>query len=252
MKELKAWHEDDRFWEKVSPIVFGQHCRESTAPQINQLTALLGLEPPMTILDLCCGLGRHSMELARRGFIVTGVDRTAVYLEKAKKQAGAENLPIEFIREDMRQFCRPDTFDVVLNFYTSFGYFENPAEDQRVLVNMEKSLKPGGRLVMDMAGKEILARLFRERDWHEDDGVIWLEERKVSKDWTWIDNRWILLRGDKRDEFRVSHRLYSAAELAALLKDCGFQSVDIFGNLAGAPYDHTAERLVVVAHKRRE
>ena len=249
MKELKAWHEDDRFWEKVSPIVFGQQCRESTAPQINQITALLGLKPPLMILDLCCGLGRHSMELARRGFAVTGVDRTAIYLEKAKKQAAAEKLQIEFIQEDMRKFCRPDTFEIVLNFYTSFGYFENPAEDRRVIVNMEKSLKKGGRLVMDMAGKEILARIFRERDWHEEDGVIWLEERKVSKDWTWIDNRWILLRGDKRDEFRVSHRLYSAAELAALLKDCGFRSVDIYGNLAGAPYDHTAERLVVVAHK---
>jgi len=249
MKELKAWHEDDQFWEKVSPIVFGQQCRQSTAPQINQITVLLGLKPPMTVLDLCCGLGRHSMELARRGFTVTGVDRTAVYLEKAKKQANAENLPIEFIQEDMRKFCRPDTFDLVLNFYTSFGYFENPAEDRRVIVNMEKSLKQGGRLVMDMAGKEILARIFRERDWHEDDGVIWLEERKVSKDWTWIDSRWILLRGDKRDEFRVSHRLYSAAELAALLKDCGFRSVDIYGNLAGAPYDQNAERLVVVAHK---
>ena len=249
MKELKAWHEDDRFWEKVSPIVFGQQCRQSTAPQINQLTALLGLKPPMAVLDLCCGLGRHSMELARRGFTVTGVDRTAVYVEKAKKLAAAEKLEIEFIQEDMRQFCRPDTFDLVLNFYTSFGYFENPAEDRRVIVNMEKSLKKGGRLVMDMAGKEILARIFRERDWHEEDGVIWLEERKVSKDWTWIDNRWILLRGDRRDEFRVSHRLYSAAELAALLKDCGFRSVEIYGNLAGGPYDHTAERLVAVGHK---
>ena len=98
-------------------------------------------------------------------------------------------------------------------------------------------------------GKEILARIFRERDWREEGGVMWLEERKVSKDWSWIDNRWILLRGDKRQEFRVSHRLYSAAELAALLRECGFGKVEIHGDLAGSPYDHTAERLVVVAQK---
>jgi SAM-dependent methyltransferase len=249
MKELKSWYEDDGFWQKVSPILFGEKCWKSTVPQIDEVTRLLNLKPPMTILDLCCGLGRHSLELARRGFEATGVDRTAIYLEKARAQAAADGLKIEFVQDDMRKFCRTDAFDVVLNFYTSFGYFENPAEDRRVIVNMEKSLKKGGRLVMEMMGKEILARIFRERDWREEEGVIWLEERKVSKDWTWIDSRWIMLEGSKRNEFRVSHRLYSAAELAALLKDCGFRSVDIYGNLAGAPYDHTAERLVVVAHK---
>jgi SAM-dependent methyltransferase len=249
MKELKSWYEDDGFWKKVSPILFGEKCWKSTAPQIDQVTHLLGLKPPLEILDLCCGLGRHSLELARRGFTVTGVDRTAVYLEKARQQAESEKLPIAFVQEDMRKFCRPDAFDIVLNFYTSFGYFENPAEDRRVLVNMEQSLRKDGRLVMEMMGKEILARIFRERDWHEEDGVIWLEERKVSKDWTWIDSRWIMLQGSKRNEFRISHRLYSAAELSALLKDCGFRSVDIYGNLAGAPYDQNAERLVVVAHK---
>jgi SAM-dependent methyltransferase len=249
MKELKSWYEDDAFWKKVSPILFGEKCWKSTAPQIDQVARLLDLKPPLEILDLCCGLGRHSLELARRGFAVTGVDRTALYLEKARQQAESEKLSTTFVQEDMRKFCRPDGFDIVLNFYTSFGYFENPAEDRRVLVNMEQSLKKDGRLVMEMMGKEILARIFRERDWHEEDGVIWLEERKVSKDWTWIDSRWIMLEGSKRNEFRISHRLYSAAELAALLKDCGFHSVDIYGNLAGAPYDQNAERLVVVAHK---
>ena len=102
---------------------------------------------------------------------------------------------------------------------------------------------------MEMAGKEIVARIFRPRDWHEENGVIWLEERSISQDWSWIDNRWILLRGAKRDEFRVSHRLYSGAELVALLRDCGFHDIRTYGNLAGAPYDHTAERLVVVARK---
>ena len=211
MKELKSWHEDDEFWRKVSPIIFGEKCWKSTAPQIDQVTRLLDLKPPLEILDLCCGLGRHSLELARRGFAVTGVDRTTLYLDKAREHAAAEKLSIEFIHEDMRKFCRSDAFDIVLNFYTSFGYFENPAEDRRVLVNMHKSLRKGGRLVMEMAGKEILARIFRERDWHEEDGVIWLEERKVSKDWTWIDSRWIMLQGSKRNEFRISHRLYSAA-----------------------------------------
>lgn len=249
MKHLKQWHEDDSFWEHVAPILFGETCWQSTAPQINQIIALLNLHPPARVLDLCCGMGRHSLELARRGFTVTGVDRTAAYLDRARQLAEKEALQVEFVREDMRRFVRPEQFDLVLNLFTSFGYFENPAEDRRVLVNMAQSLRPDGRLVMEMMGKEIVARTFRERDWREEDGVIWLEERKVSKDWTWVDNRWILLRGAKREEFRVSHRLYSAAELTGLLRECGFGRIETYGDLAGNPYDHRAERLVVVAGK---
>jgi SAM-dependent methyltransferase len=249
MEHLKSWYEDDGFWESVSPILFGEKCWSSTGLQVEQVTRMLGVAPPARVLDLCCGLGRHSLELARQGFQVTGVDRTAFYLDRARQQAQHDGLNVEFVQDDMRRFCRPDAFDVVVNLYTSFGYFENPAEDRRVLVNMHRSLRPGGRLAMEMMGKEVLARIFRERDWREEGGVIWLEERKVSKDWTWIDCRWILLQGDKRREFRISHRLYSAAELTALLKDCGFRAVDIHGDLGGAPYDHNADRLVVVAHK---
>src|SRR5204863_7756432 len=136
--------------------------------EVDQLTKLLDLDSPAKVLDLCCGLGRHSLELARRGFDVTGVDRTGVYLRRAQKQADSEGLKIEFVQEDMRQFCRPEAFDLTLNLFTSFGYFESPAEDRRVLVNVHKSLQPGGRLVMDMMGKEIIARVFRERDWREE------------------------------------------------------------------------------------
>jgi SAM-dependent methyltransferase len=249
MRELKHWYEDDHFWQAASPIMFGEQRLTQAAREVEDLVQLVGLRPSATLLDLCCGLGRHSLELARRGFTVTGVDRTGVYLRRAHQQAETEGLKIEFVQADMREFCRPNTFELVLNLFTSFGYFENPAEDRRVIVNVHKSLKKDGKLVMDMMGKEIIARIFRERDWHEETGVIWLEERSISKDWSWIDNRWILLRGTKRDEFRVSHRLYSAAELTALLRDCGFQRVHTYGNLAGAPYDHQAERLVVVAHK---
>jgi len=249
VRELKHWYEDDHFWQAASPIMFGEQRLRQAAREVDDLAQLVGLPQSATVLDLCCGLGRHSLELARRGFTVTGVDRTGVYLRRANKQAETEGLKIEFVQADMREFCRPNAFDAAINLFTSFGYFENPAEDRRVIVNVHKSLKKGGKLVMDLMGKEIVARIFRERDWHEENGVMWLEQRSISQDWSWIDNRWILLRGDKRNEFRVSHRLYSAAELSALLRDCGFHEVHTYGNLDGAPYDHTAARLVVVAHK---
>jgi len=180
---------------------------------------------------------------------VTGVDRTRLYLDRASKQAEAEGLKIEFVQSDMRSFCRPDAFDAVVNLFTSFGYFEDPEDDRQVATNMYQSLKSGGVFLIDMMGKEVLARIFRERDWYEEDSVLILQERKISKNWSWMENRWIMLKDNNRAELRLSHRVYSAVELASLLTECGFTHVDAYGDLDGSAYDHLARRLVIVAHK---
>ena len=249
MQEGKPWHEQDVFWETVAPILFAERRWLDTPAEVDQVVSLLGIGPETHILDLCCGVGRHSLELARRGFRVTGVDRTRLYLDRASEQAEAEGLKIEFVQDDMRTFCRPDAFDVVINLFTSFSYFEDPEEDRQVLLNVYRSLNPGGVFLLEMMGKEILARIFRERDWHEENGVLILEERKLSKNWGWIESRWIIIEDNDRTELRLSHRLYSAVELTSLLTECGFTHIDAYGDLAGSAYDHMARRLVIVAHK---
>jgi SAM-dependent methyltransferase len=180
---------------------------------------------------------------------VTGVDRTEMYLEEARNQADKEKLKLELIRSDMREFRRPNAFDAVLNMFTSFGYFPDPKEDHRVIENVYQSLKRGGAFLIDVMGKEVLARIFRERDWHEEDGILVLQERKLSQNWSWIENRWTVIRHNQRATFTVSHRLYSAAELVLLLSGCGFGEVQVYGGLDGIPYDQNARRLVAVARK---
>ena len=248
---MEPWHERDDFWLATGPLIFGPRRWEEAGPQVDRLVALLGLRPPAAVLDLCCGPGRHSLELARRGFDVVGVDRTAGYLDRAKAVARAEGLGAEFVEADVREYCRPDSFDVALNLFTSFGYFDDAEDDRRVLRNALRSLRPGGRLVMDLMGKEVLARVLRERVWREENGTLFLEECRPSADWGRVDCRWILIDGTDRREFALSHRLYSAAELAGLLRGCGFEAVRVHGDLAGAPYDHRADRLVAVAEKGR-
>jgi SAM-dependent methyltransferase len=249
MQEAKHWYENDSFWKTVSPILFGERRWLDAPAEVEDVVSLLGISPGASVLDLCCGVGRHSLELSRRGFHVTGVDRTSMYLEKAHKQAEAEGLKVEFVENDMRTFCRPAAFDAAVNMFTSFGYFENPEEDRQVALNVYRSLKSGGIFLLELMGKEVNARIFRERDWHEEDGIIFLEERKISKNWSWIENRWIILKEGEKHEFKVVLRLYSAVELNALLSQCGFIRVDVYGDLKGAPYDNTAKRLVAVAHK---
>lgn len=243
------WHEQDAFWQTFESVIFDKERLDLAPSEVEDIVRLLALEPGHKVCDLCCGVGRHSAELARRGFAVTAVDRTRRYLESARGRARDGGPGIEFVREDMRDFCRPDSFDAVLNLFTSFGYFGARADDRRVVENAHRSLRPGGRFLIDVIGKEIIARIFQPRNWHPTaDGFV-LYERKVADNWSQIENRWILIEDGRQREWNFSHRVYSATELCTLLKDSGFRKVQACGDLDGAPYDEKAERLVVVGYK---
>jgi len=126
---MADWYDDDTFWETFRDYMFNPARLEQARAEVDQLVALLKLGSGVQLLDLCCGIGRHSLEFARRGFMVTGVDRTARYLELARDGAARENLSIEFVHSDMRAFVRREAFNGALSMFTSFGYFEDPADD---------------------------------------------------------------------------------------------------------------------------
>ncbi|MBD3235839.1 MAG: methyltransferase domain-containing protein [Candidatus Eisenbacteria bacterium] len=248
MRETGDWFEDDAFWEWTAPVLFSAERWRHTPEQTDRILALLDLPAGAHLLDLCCGPGRHSLELARRGFQVTGVDRTARYLDRARKAARTEGLAVEFMEADMRCFRRPQAFDAALNLYTSFGYFSDPRDDRRVLENLRASLRAGGELLMELMGKEVLARGFRERDWVEyADGTKLLEQRVLDPDWSHVTCRWTIVRADRQRSFRLRLRLYAASELRALLEASGFEQVRIHGGLDGRPYDQDARRLIACA-----
>nr|ABQ11273.1 putative methyltransferase [uncultured bacterium] len=247
---MSDWYDDDSFWETFQNYMFDSRRLGLASAEVDQMIALLGLKSGGAVLDLCSGIGRHSIEFARRGFKVTGVDRTTPYLDQARSSAAKENLKIEFVRSDMREFSRPAAFDAAINFFTAFGYFENPADDAKVARNLGDSLKPGGRLIVDTMGKEVIARKFRERDWGtREDGAIVLEERRVLDGWKRLESRWTRIYGSERRSSTLLVRLYSGAELESLLREVGFREVDLYGSLSATPYDQNAERLVAVASK---
>lgn len=249
MKRKTPWFEDDRFWAAFKPSLFGEERWLLAARDAEPLTTLLHLKPGARVLDLCCGPGRFSIELAGRGFKVTGVDRTAFYLAEARRRAKQEKLHVEFVREDMRRFVRRSAFDACINMFTSFGYFEDPADDLRVCRHVLQSLRPGGRFLIQAAGKEWLARHFQPSDWRETAGTFVLEERKVAPGWTGLENRWVIIRKGEVREFRFFLRVYSGVELRDLLRRAGFAKADIYGGLNGEPYDHTTRWLVAVGRK---
>lgn len=249
MDDNHSWYNQDDFWRTFESFLFHEKRLADAPKEVENIITLLEISEGKKILDLCCGVGRHSLEFAKRGFQVTGVDRTALYLNQASIRSESEGLAIEFVNQDMRKFSRLDTYDIVVNLFTSFGYFESQEDDQKVVENAYRSLKPGGKLLIEMQGKELISRDFRERDWNEFGDYVILEERKLLNNWEKIQARWIILKEHERIEHTLTLRLYSAVEAVELLKQCGFSDIKIYGNLEGIEYDHKARKLVLVAQK---
>lgn len=253
-KNNAPWWNKDWFWDAYRPLMFDPDRMADTPGEVDKLVKLTGLKPGDTFLDSCCGFGRHSLELARRGFAVTGVDRQESYIREAQKTAAKENLDAEFVLEESRSFCRPESFHGAMNFFSSFGYFDEPDEEEAAVKNIFASLRPGGFFLIDIQGKELLARDFKRREWFERDGFRIFLEYRILDAWTRLENRWLFspLAGPEKDnvtETVFSHRIYSALELAELLTRCGFESVELYGGLDGQIYDEKAQRLTAVARK---
>lgn len=245
------WHEDEAFWLAMAPLFFGPAQWDAAAEEAERAAALLGLEAGASILDLACGPGRHALALARQGFHVTGVDRTAAFIEEAARRAAADALAAEFVQADMRRFRRSASFDGVISLSTSFGYFEDPRDDRAVIANLFHSLKDGCRLVLQMMGQETAARDFQAQERYPGpDGTTIVETRSIGHGGSWFQKRRCIVDGDRVvAEFHVSHRLYSEAAITSLLAACGFRDVTICGDLSRAPYDRDAQELVATARK---
>lgn len=244
------WFEDEELWMSERDIIFNRSRVQFTFREVAKLVQLLNMPDKGALLDLACGIGRHSVEFAKQGFRVTGVDITRPYLEIARAGATAAGMDITYEHGDMREYCRPDHFDVIVSMCTSFGFFENIGEDKAVLKNCYHSLKKGGKMVIDVLGKEVIAAQFKEKQWITYDEYELLAEAAITDDWSWIECKWVILKGDQKKELRYSHRLYSAYELKAAMKEAGFRDVAAYGDLSGrTAYDNNAKSLVVTGTK---
>ena len=249
MNKQQPWHDQDNFWELFEPYLFNEERLSRTKEEVEQIISLVMPQPHERFLDLCCGIGRHSLALARLGFEVVGVDRTHHFIQKAGQIAEDEALNAAFITSDMREFCRPEQFDVVINMFGSFGYFEDQNDNRKVACNMFASLRSGGRFLIETNGKEIEARDFQPKNWFQHGDSFVLLERRPVDDWRRIYSRWIVIKDNQPVEHSVSVCLYSAKELCSLLFECGVSEVHVYGSLAGIEYNHLAKRLVVIAYK---
>jgi SAM-dependent methyltransferase len=248
-RRKKEWFDNNAFWQELYPFMFREQ-RFTNAPVEIQKALSLTKPNGKNALDLCCGPGRCSIALAKAGLQVTGVDRTKFLLNKARARARKVKAKVEWVQMDMRDFIRPGAFNLVLSMFTSFGYFDNKREDLEVLKHILTSLKPGGVCLIDVIGKEWLAKAFQPTT--SDilpDGTTLIQRHEIFDEWTRVQNEWTLVRKGRAKTFRFHHTIYSGQELRDRMEQIGFTDVKLFGNFDGDEYGPNAQRLIVVGYK---
>ena len=219
---------------------------ETARAQALDAVRLAGVPDGGEVLDVPCGFGRHTIPLAEAGLRATGVDRSATLLAEAERRAG--ELPVRFVAGDYRELPFADAcFDGALNLFTSLGYLGDE-EDTRVLAEIRRVLRPGGRLVVETLHRDFLAARFREHDWRSAGAArVLLEQRTFDlASGVCQTTQTLIDPAGTRESRTYSVRVYTATELTAMARAAGFAEVRCFGGLDGSPLG-IATRLVLVA-----
>lgn len=246
-----GWYLDEAFWIGQYDSFFTGDRIAAAPGEVERALALAGVREG-AVLDVCCGPARHAVELARRGLRVVGVDASAHLLDQGRRRAREAGVDVELVRGDVRELDRPDRFDLAICLWTSFGYFEDPADDLRVARLVRDHLVPGGAFLIEMLSKEILARVFEPVSARRlEDGTIVVQLAEVLDSWRRFRNTHVVVQGDRVSRFSFEQTIYSGQELAALLGAAGFADVALHGSLDGGPYGPDAQRLVAVARTAR-
>jgi SAM-dependent methyltransferase len=199
------------------------------------------------VLDAPCGFGRHSIPLARAGYRVTGVDRSAPLIEEARSRSQGERWP-KWVIADYRELPMGDeSIDLVVNLFSSLGYLGDE-QDTRALAEFRRVLRPDGRLVIETMHRDALISDWSEQDWHlVGEGKLLLEQRTFDPAGGVVQMTQTLVPSNGARESRtLSLRVYTATELLAMLDRAGFSEARCHGDLDGSPFG-TATRLVIVA-----
>ena len=249
-RRQRPWWEDlfdDDFIRTMDPADSKVIQRE-----VNFIEQCLGLEKGATILDLACGTGRQAVELSSRGYAVVGYDLSLNMLALAAEEAQSRSQKLNFLQGDMREMNFDQVFDGVYSWSTSFGYFDDE-KNFDVLQRMQRALRTGGILVLDIINRDYVAPRQPSMVWFEGDGCVCMDEMQVDFFSSRLKVKRTAMFDDGRSrEIDYSIRLYNLHEIGKMMHDADFKVLEVTGHPAhpGVFFGSESPRLIIVAERK--
>ena len=243
----KNWYEK-WFSNKYYLEIYSHRDEKEVRDIINLIQRYVPLSNNDKVLDVCCGAGRHSIELARRGYDVTGFDLSPYLISQAMESLSSskeKNLKVEFMIKDMKDFSFGNAFDMAINVFTSFGYFETDEDNFKVFENVFKSLKQGGYFVFDFINPDYLRKTLVSESEDVYDGIKIIQKRYIENNFVYKD----IFIGEEKYTERL--KLYSTDDINAVFKSLGFGILHTFGDYYGNPFARENSRRMVYISKTK-
>jgi ubiquinone/menaquinone biosynthesis C-methylase UbiE len=236
-------------WFGKEYILVYPHRNESEAKQqVEFLIKHIHIPQNAKILDLCCGNGRHTLELKKLGYDVVGIDLSNELLEVARTKASESDLDLKLVQCDMREIPYENYFDLVVQFFTSFGYFDSDAENQKVLSSISKALKPEGKFMIDYMNPDYVVDNLVEKDEKQiSDGISVIQERWIEN--SRVNKKITMTKNGETSFYNESVRMYSLQEIKDMLIQVGLRLSEIYGNFDDSVYNQNSPRMILIGEK---
>jgi SAM-dependent methyltransferase len=243
---MTAWYEQSFGQDYL--VVYKHRDMQGAKNEVHKMVQWLNLLPGAEIFDLCCGMGRHSLTLADYGFKVTGMDLSEVLLDEAKRLDPEGR--VNWLRGDMRQIPLEKSFDAVVNLFTSFGYFSDEVENEKVLHEISRLLKNGGKFIIDFLNPSYVeAHLVPHSQRQEED--LEIEENRSIED-GYVRKRIVIRKkGQAERSYLEQVRLYRLEDFKRMLSAAGLEIEQVFGHYEGTSYvELESPRLIILGSKK--
>lgn len=226
--------------------IYSHRTDEAAREEVNEIISLMKMTPKSKVLDLCCGNGRHSRQLAERGFQVTGIDLSQVLLDDAEKKE--VNGLIRYYQHDVRNLPFEEEFDYILNLFTSFGYFEEEDENRKVFESIFQALKKNGRFLVDFLNPGYVKSTLVPYSERTVGDILIIEKRKIEGKKVCKDIE--VHEGNDIRTYQEQVNLFEYAEMKTMLTSAGLDITNVYGSFDQRSYSSSnSPRMIIIGKK---